>query len=264
MHDLRQPGARRFLHGNGDVQKQAAAAEAAADAGGGVDERRLTRPPAEPLGAFQLSVQTLGRLKDPEQFGEIVVRADADGHVRVRDIARVELGAQDYTINTYLDRDPATALLIYQRPGSNALATAAGVKAVMADVHKDFPAGLDYRIVYNPTEFIQESVDAVVITLLEAVALVVLVVILFLQTWRAAIIPIIAIPVSLVGTFVVQLALGFSINSLSLFALVAIGGIDRVSAASVLESGADSVAMISDLLSEPAEITGRLRSLLTI
>jgi hydrophobe/amphiphile efflux-1 (HAE1) family protein len=185
----------------------------------------INQPPADPLGAFQLSVQTLGRLKDPEQFGEIVVRADADGHVRVRDIARVELGAQDYTINTYLDRDPATALLIYQRPGSNALATAAGVKAVMADVHKDFPAGLDYRIVYNPTEFIQESVDAVVATLLEAVVLVVLVVVLFLQTWRAAIIPVIAIPVSLIGCFFIMAGAGLTFNTLSLFGIVLAIGI---------------------------------------
>jgi hydrophobe/amphiphile efflux-1 (HAE1) family protein len=185
----------------------------------------INQPPAEPLGAFQLSVQTLGRLKDPEQFGEIVIRADEDGYVRVRDIARVELGAQDYTINTYLDRDPATALLIYQRPGSNALATAAGVKAVMTEVHKDFPAGLDYRIVYNPTEFIQESVDAVVATLLEAVVLVVLVVVIFLQTWRAAVIPVIAIPVSLIGCFLIMSGTGLTFNTLSLFGIVLAIGI---------------------------------------
>src|SRR5688572_2546995 len=185
----------------------------------------INQPPAEPEGAFQLSVQTLGRLKDPEQFGEIVIRADEDGYVRVRDVARVELGAQDYTINTYLDRDPATALLIYQRPGSNALATAEGVKAVMAEVQADFPPGLDYRIVYNPTEFIQESVDAVVVTLLEAVVLVVLVVVIFLQTWRAAIIPVIAIPVSLIGCFLIMSGTGLTFNTLSLFGIVLAIGI---------------------------------------
>ena len=185
----------------------------------------INQPPAEPEGAFQLSVQTLGRLKTPEQFGEIVIRADEDGYVRVRDVARVELGAQDYTINTYLDRDPATALLIYQRPGSNALATAEGVKAVMAEVEADFPPGLEYRIVYNPTEFIQESVDAVVTTLLEAVVLVVLVVVIFLQTWRAAIIPVIAIPVSLIGCFLIMSGTGLTFNTLSLFGIVLAIGI---------------------------------------
>ena len=161
----------------------------------------INQPPAKSPGAFQLSVQTLGRLIDPEQFGDIVIRADGDGYIRVRDVARVELGALDYTVNTYLDRDAATAMLIFQRPGSNALATAAGVKAVMAEAKKDFPPGVDYTIAYNPTEFIQQSVDEVVHTLFEAVGLVVLVVIVFLQTWRAAIIPVIAIPVSLIGCF---------------------------------------------------------------
>jgi hydrophobe/amphiphile efflux-1 (HAE1) family protein len=185
----------------------------------------MDQPPTKPLGGFQFSVQTLGRLTDPKQFGDIVIRADADGDVRLRDVARIELGAQDYTVNTYLDRDVATALLIFQRPGSNALATAAGVKAVMQEAKVSFPPGLDYRIVYNPTEFIQESVDEVMRTLFEAVGLVVVVVILFLQTWRAAIIPVIAIPVSLIGCFFIMSGAGLTFNSLSLFGIVLAIGI---------------------------------------
>jgi hydrophobe/amphiphile efflux-1 (HAE1) family protein len=187
----------------------------------------INQPPARAPGAFQLSVQTLGRLTDVEQFGNIVVRSEPGGtsYVRLRDVARVELGSQDYTINAYLDRDVATAIIIYQRPGSNALTTAALVKAAMANARKDFPPGLDYSIVYNPTEFIQQSVDEVVRTLFEAVALVVAVVIVFLQTWRAAIIPIVAIPISLVGCFLLMGAVGISFNTLSLFGLVLAIGI---------------------------------------
>jgi hydrophobe/amphiphile efflux-1 (HAE1) family protein len=145
--------------------------------------------------------------------------------VRVRDIARVELGAQDYTVNAYLDNRNATALVLFQKPGSNALATAAAVKSQMETLKKSFPPGLDYTVVYNPTEFIQSSIDAVVRTLAEAILLVVLVVILFLQTWRAAIIPILAIPVSLIGTFFVMSAVGITFNTLSLFGLVLAIGI---------------------------------------
>jgi hydrophobe/amphiphile efflux-1 (HAE1) family protein len=186
----------------------------------------INQPPAKSPGAFQLSVQTLGRLSDVEQFGDIVVRADPGlGFVRIRDIARVELGSQDYTVNAYLNKDVATAIVIYQRPGSNALTTAAAVKGAMAEAKKDFPSGLDYTMVYNPTEFIQQSVDEVVRTLFEAIGLVVCVVILFLQTWRAAIIPVIAIPVSLVGCFLVMGLVGISFNTLSLFGLVLAIGI---------------------------------------
>ena len=157
-------------------------------------------------------------MTSPEQFEDIVVRAEPDGQVvRVRDIARVELGAQDYTVNAYLDNKNATALVIFQKPGSNALATAAAVKAQMETLKKDFPPGLGYTVVYNPIEFIQASIDAVVRTLAEAILLVVLVVILFLQTWRAAIIPILAIPVSLIGTFFVMNLVGITFNTLSLF-----------------------------------------------
>jgi hydrophobe/amphiphile efflux-1 (HAE1) family protein len=187
----------------------------------------INQPPASSPGAFQLSVQTLGRLTDVEQFGDIVVRADPDrtGFVRIRDIARVELGAKDYTVNAYLDKDVATAIVLYQRPGSNALATAAAVKRTMEEAKKDFPPGLDYTVVYNPTEFIQQSINEVVRTLFEAIVLVVCVVVLFLQTWRAAIIPVVAIPVSLVGCFVVMGLVGITFNTLSLFGLVLAIGI---------------------------------------
>jgi hydrophobe/amphiphile efflux-1 (HAE1) family protein len=186
----------------------------------------INQAPASSPGAFTLSVKTLGRLSAPEEFGNIVVRAEPGGQViRVRDIARVELGAQDYTVNAYLNNQTATGMAILQRPGSNALATAARVKQQMETLKKDFPPGVAYTIIYNPTEFIQTSIDEVVRTLLEAVALVVIVVIVFLQTWRAAVIPILAIPVSLIGTFIVMAALGFSLNSLSLFGLVLAIGI---------------------------------------
>ncbi|MGL5138621.1 MAG: efflux RND transporter permease subunit, partial [Beijerinckiaceae bacterium] len=186
----------------------------------------INQPPASAPGAFQLAVQTQGRLSDPEQFNDIVIRAEPDGsYVRIRDVARVELGSQDYTVNAYLNNKTATAMVIFQRPGSNALSTAENVINQMNALKRDFPPGVDYAIAYNPTEFIQESVNEVVKTLLEAVLLVVLVVILFLQSWRAAIIPIMAIPVSLVGTFLVMGAVGISFNTLSLFGLVLAIGI---------------------------------------
>src|SRR5580692_1166951 len=186
----------------------------------------INQPPATSPGAFELAVQTLGRLSSPEQFNDIVVATDADGRVtRVRDIARVELGSQDYTTNAYLDNKVATAIGVYQRPGSNALATAANVRATMGELAKDFPPGMEYRIVYNTTDFIQQSVDEVIKTLFEAAALVVIVIIVFLQSWRAAIIPIFAIPVSLIGTFFVMTAFGFSLNNLTLFGLVLAIGI---------------------------------------
>jgi hydrophobe/amphiphile efflux-1 (HAE1) family protein len=186
----------------------------------------INQPPAKSLGGFEVAVQTLGRLSTPEQFSDIIVATDPDGRVtRVRDIGRVELGSQDYTTNAYLDNKVATAIGIFQRPGSNALATAATVLQTMEELSKSFPPGLEHRIAYNTTEFVQQSVDEVIKTLLEAVVLVVIVIILFLQTWRAAIIPIVAIPVSLVGTFFVLGAFGFSLNNLTLFGLVLAIGI---------------------------------------
>src|SRR4030088_1951495 len=186
----------------------------------------VNQPPATSPGGFELAVQTLGRLSTPEQFSDIVVATDADGRVTpVRDIARVELGSQDYRTNAYLDNQVATAIGIFQRPGSNALTTAATVLATMDELSKSFPPGMAYRAAYNTTEFIQQSVDEVIKTLFEAVVLVVIVIILFLQTWRAAIIPIVAIPVSLIGTFFVMATFGFSVNNLTLFGLVLAIGI---------------------------------------
>lgn len=186
----------------------------------------INQPPAQSNAAYTLSVQTLGRLSSPDQFENIVIRAEPGGQfIRIKDVARVELGAQDYTVNSLLDGKPATALVLFQRPGSNALATADAVRKTMDELRKSFPEGVDYRIIYNPTEFIQFSIDAVVMTLAEAVLLVVLVVILFLQTWRAAIIPILAIPVSLIGTFAIMGMAGVNFNTLSLFGLVLAIGI---------------------------------------
>ncbi|HEX5097087.1 MAG TPA: efflux RND transporter permease subunit, partial [Acidimicrobiia bacterium] len=185
----------------------------------------LNQPPVKQPGAFQISVQTQGRLADPNEFSQIVVKQSGDAVVRLKDVARVELAALDYGVNSYLDKYPATGLGVFQLPGSNAIETAEKIKSTMEELSKSFPKGLKYDIIYNPTDFIQQSVDAVVTTILEAVVLVVLVVILFLQTWRAAIIPIVAIPVSLIGTFFLMSLFGFSLNNLSLFGLVLAIGI---------------------------------------
>src|SRR5579864_6444046 len=202
----------------------------------------LNQPPVDKPGAFQISVQTQGRLAEPDEFGNIVVKQTANAIVRVKDIASVELAAQDYSTNSYLDLNPAIALGVFQRPGSNALSTATAIQSTMEDLSKRFPPGLKYTIVYNPTEFIQQSVDAVESTIGEAIILVVLVVVLFLQTWRAAIIPIVAIPVSLVGTFFVMALFGFSLNNLSLFGLVLAIGIVVDDAIVVVENVERNIA----------------------
>jgi hydrophobe/amphiphile efflux-1 (HAE1) family protein len=187
----------------------------------------LGQPPFDTgASAFQLPVQVQSRLSEPEQFGDIVIRTDPDGRVtRVRDVARVEVGSQDYGIRGYVDGERGVAIAIVQQPGANALDAAERVIAELDRAGAELPPGLEISVPYNPTEYVAASVKAVEHTLIEAVVLVVLVVVIFLQTWRAAIIPIIAIPVSLVGTFAVQLALGYSINSLSLFALILAVGI---------------------------------------
>ena len=185
----------------------------------------LGQPPAG-NSAFQLNVETQGRFTEPQQFANVVIRTDAEGRqVRVRDVARVELGAEDYGTSAYLGDKDSVIIPVFQMPGSNALAAAENIKAEMDLLAKDFPKGLEYRIVYNPTEFIQKSIDEVVKTLVEAVVLVVLVIIVFLQKWRAALIPVLAIPVSLIGTFAVLAGLGYSLNNLSLFGLVLAIGI---------------------------------------
>jgi hydrophobe/amphiphile efflux-1 (HAE1) family protein len=185
----------------------------------------LNQPPVANQLAFQIAVRTLGRLTDPDQFANIIVKQVGDAVVRVRDVGRVELTAQDFSSNSYLDQKPAVAIAVFQRPGSNALATGDAVRAMTAQLAKDFPPGLAYGIYYDPTQFISESVNAVIDTIWKAIVLVVLVVLLFLQTWRAAVIPIIAIPVSLIGTFFVMAAVGFSLNNLSLFGIVLAIGI---------------------------------------
>ncbi|NVJ23817.1 efflux RND transporter permease subunit [Myxococcus sp. AM011] len=171
--------------------------------------------------AFQLTVTTQGRLTDEEQFRDIVVKVGEGGQVtRLRDVARVELGANSYSVRARLDGKPAVAIGISQASGSNALDVSAGIRARMDELNHAFPEGMEYRIAYDPTLFVRTSIRNVVTTLLEAVVLVVLVVLLFLQTWRASIIPLAAVPVSLVGTAAVMHLLGFSLNTLSLFGLV--------------------------------------------
>jgi hydrophobe/amphiphile efflux-1 (HAE1) family protein len=202
----------------------------------------LNQPPVAQPRAFQVAVRTLGRLADPKEFANVVVKQTQIAVVRVKDVARVELAAVDYSTNSYRDLDPAVALGIFQLPGSNALATAATIKSTIEQLSKSFPQGVKYTIIYNPTEFIQQSIDAVTETIVEAIILVVLVVILFLQTWRAAIIPIVAIPVSLIGTFFFMAMLGFSLNNLSLFGLVLAIGIVVDDAIVVVENVERNIA----------------------
>jgi multidrug efflux pump len=186
----------------------------------------IGQPPVPSGSAFQLTISTQGRLLDEQQFGDIIIKQGAQGQVtRVRDVARVELAARDYSLASQLNGKPAAALVIFQLPGSNAIDTSDRVRARMEELKQNFPQGLDYQVVYDTTMFARESIRAVVHTLLEATLLVVLVVILFLQTWRASLIPLLAVPVSLVGTFAVMQAFGFSLNNLSLFGLVLAIGI---------------------------------------
>jgi len=174
----------------------------------------------------QLPVNAKGRLDSPEEFGEIIIRAGATGEItRLKDVARVELGASEFSLNSMLDNQNAVAIPIFQSPGANAIEISNGVRATMTELEKRFPQGVDYHVVYDPTIFVKSSIKAVIKTLLEALALVVVVVILFLQTWRASIIPLLAVPVSIIGTFSLMWAFGFSINTLSLFGLVLAIGI---------------------------------------
>jgi len=179
------------------------------------------QPPYDTGSAFQLNVEAQGRFTTPEQFGAVVVKTDAQGRVtRISDVARIELGAEDYGINAYLSGQDSLIMGITQRPGTNALDTADGIKRELEAASADFPAGLEYRIVWNPTEFISESIGAVQETFIEAILLVVIVILVFLQSWRAAVIPLVAIPVSLIGAFAVLAGLGYSLNTLSLFGLL--------------------------------------------
>ncbi|WP_095054942.1 efflux RND transporter permease subunit [Pseudomonas sp. Irchel s3b2] len=186
----------------------------------------LGAPPAPNATAFQLSVNTQGRLVSEEEFENIIIRSGENGEItRLKDIARVELGSSQYALRSLLNNQPAVAIPIFQRPGSNAIQISNDVREKMAELKKNFPEGMDFSIVYDPTIFVRGSIEAVVHTLFEALILVVLVVILFLQTWRASIIPLVAVPVSLIGTFAVMHLFGFSLNALSLFGLVLAIGI---------------------------------------
>ena len=186
----------------------------------------LNQPPAPGDQAYQINVEALGRLSTPEQFASIVLKSDSQGRVtRIRDIGRVEVGAADYGSTAFMDRDNAAALVIYAEPGANSLAVDHEVLSTMRELKKAFPQGVEYAIIYDPTIFIGKSVDEVIITIFVAILLVVGVVFLFLQSWRATIIPVVAIPVSLIGTFSILTALGISLNNLSLFGLVLAVGI---------------------------------------
>ncbi|HWL27398.1 MAG TPA: efflux RND transporter permease subunit, partial [Burkholderiaceae bacterium] len=193
--------------------------------------------------ALQLSVNALGRLQSEQEFSDIVLKTSPDGAVtRLGDVARIELGASTYGLRSLLDNQPAVGLGIMQSPGANALEISDQVRAVMDELSADFPASLESRIMYDPTQFVRSSIKAVVMTLLEAIALVVLVVIVFLQTWRASIIPLLAVPVSIVGTFALLLAFGYTINALSLFGLVLAIGIVVDDAIVVVENVERNIA----------------------
>jgi hydrophobe/amphiphile efflux-1 (HAE1) family protein len=186
----------------------------------------LNQPPVASRQAYQINVQTLGRLSTPEQFASIVLKSDSEGRVtRLRDVGRVEIGAADYGSTAFMDHGPGMPLLIFAQPGANSLAVEHEVLDTMETLVKDFPPGLSYKVIYDPTIFVGKSVDEVIKTIFVAIMLVVGVVFLFLQSWRAAIIPVIAIPVSLVGTFTFLYVLGISLNNLSLFGLVLAVGI---------------------------------------
>jgi hydrophobe/amphiphile efflux-1 (HAE1) family protein len=186
----------------------------------------LGEPPVDYKNAFQISLQLKGRLRTADEFENIIVKSGADGRVvRLKDVARVELGALSYNAQGYADRYPAVIVVVDQQPGTNAVAATKGIKATMAELAKSFPKGLEYRITYNPTEFIEVSIAKLYTTIFEATCLVVLVVLLFLKTWRATLIPVIAIPVALIGTCAVMQGFGFTLNMLTLFGLVLSVGI---------------------------------------
>ena len=192
---------------------------------------------------LQLSVNAQGRLQSEEEFAHIILKSSPDGSItRLADVARVELAASEYGLRSLLNNKPAVALPIQQAPGANALDVSAAVRETMAELAKDFPPSVEYRIVYDPTQFVRASIKAVIVTLLEAIALVVLVVIVFLQTWRASIIPLLAVPVSIVGTFSLMLGFGYSINALSLFGMVLAIGIVVDDAIVVVENVERNIA----------------------
>ncbi len=233
-----------------DPQKVAQRGMTAADVVAAIREQNVqvaagtVGAPPDTTAPFQLSVNTQGRLASEEEFGNIIVNSNAAGGVTyLRDVARIELGSNQYALRSLLNNKPAIGMGIFEAPNSNALQLSADVRAVMDEAKKDFPPDVDYAIVYDPTQFVRDSIKAVIHTLIEAVALVVIVVIVFLQTWRASIIPLLAVPVSIVGTFAVLLAFGFSINTLSLFGLVLAIGIVVDDAIVVVENVERNIAL---------------------
>src|SRR5690606_26371212 len=178
----------------------------------------LNASPTTNQTAFEVNIETQAKLVSPEQFENVIIKAGDNGRiVRLKDVARAELGAQNYTTRGYLGAQRSVAMTVFQQPGANALETAGEIQLKMEEMSKRFPEDLEYKIAYNPTKFIQKSIDQVYHTIFEAVLLVIFVILLFLQSWRAAIIPILAIPISLIGTFAAMQALGFSLNNLTLF-----------------------------------------------
>jgi multidrug efflux pump subunit AcrB len=216
-----------------DPQKMASRSIAASDVVRAIEQQNIQvaagqigQPPVKSGQVFQYTMTTLGRLADPNQFGEMILKSDAEGRiVRMKDVSRIELGAQSYDQTCTLDGKPSVALSVFQLPGSNALDVASSVRAKMEELKTRFPSGLDYAIVYDTTPFITESISEVFKTLRDAVILVAFVVLLFLQNWRSALIPLVAVPVAIVGTFAVMVAAGFSLNNLTLFGLVLAIGI---------------------------------------
>src|SRR3989449_3926481 len=201
------------------------------------------QPVSSPVN-FELQINAKGRLISTEEFGQIIVKTGPNGEkTLLRNVARVELSADSYALRSLLNNKTAVALPIFQTPGANALELSTSVRRTMEELKKNFPDGVDYSVVYDPTVFVRHSIEAVVHTLLEATLLVVIVVIIFLQTWRASIIPLAAVPVSLVGTFAVMLAFGFSINNLSLFGLVLAIGIVVDDAIVVVENVERNIAL---------------------
>ena len=207
-------------------------------AGGVIGQQPVSSPVA-----FELQVNVKGRLISEEEFGNVIVKTGANGEkTLLKDVARIELGAGSYALESLLNNSTAVAIPIFQTPGANALQLSKDVRNTMKELKKNFPEGLDYNVVYDPTVFVRHSIEAVIHTLIEAIVLVVIVVIIFLQTWRAAIIPLAAVPVSLVGTFALMLAFGFSINALSLFGLVLAIGIVVDDAIVVVENVERNIA----------------------
>jgi len=201
-------------------------------------------PPMPEQVAYQLTVNARGRLVDEQEFGDIIIKAGPGGELtRLRDVARIELAAGSYALRSMLNNTEAVAIPVFQAPGSNALQLSNNVRSTMEELKKNFPAGVDYRIVYDPTMNVRDGIREVVKTLFEAILLVVIVVVLFLQTWRASIIPLVAVPVSVVGTFAIMLAFGFSINTLSLFGLVLSIGIVVDDAIVVVENVERNIAL---------------------